>query len=464
MFRSLRFRLTAVFLAGVVIAGLVAAAIAFQLLQSYTLDRARADLRQESIGLTKLYRIRAAESNEIVPADDIERASGDTLFFIPRVEGGSIFPGEGLPQLPRRLVDWDAITAGRAVEFEHEYGGRRYLMVAHKLELGPERNFVGALASAKPKDDFESRVEPLLGRLGIALVGGIVVASLLGVYLTRLISRPLGRLSAAADAVSRGRYEVNVSDVPSGGEIGHLAERFREMASRLREAEEQERNFLMSVSHELRTPLTAIRGHVDALREGVADDPAARRASLEIVAAESARLERLVGDILDLAKLEADRFTVVREEVDMGRLCERAYASFGEEARRRGIEYQQALDGRPVIVSDGDRVLQIITNLLSNAFRWTPDGGTIGLELRGDNGKVAVAVADSGPGIKAADRERIFRPFWSLGGGGTGLGLAIAHELATALGGRIEVESRPGRGSRFELVLPAETRRGVPTA
>jgi two-component system, OmpR family, sensor kinase len=455
VFRSLRFRLTAVFLAGVVLAGLVAAAIAFQLLQSYTLDRARADLRQESIGLTKLYRVRAAESNEIVPADDIERASGDTLFFIPAAEGGSIFPGEGLPQLPRGLVDWDRIAAGRPVEFEYIHRGRQYLMVARKLELGPQRNFVGALASAKPKEEFESRVEPLLGRLGIALVGGIVVASLLGVFLTRWISRPLGRLSDAADAVARGSYEVKVADMPPGGEIGHLAERFREMGARLREAEEQERNFLMSVSHELRTPLTAIRGHVEALREGIVDDPEARRASLQVVSDASARLERLVGDILDLAKLESNRFTVVREEIDMGRLCDQAYASFGEEARRRAIEYRSALDGHPVILSDGDRVLQIITNLLSNAFRWTPDGGTIGLELRGENGIVAVAVDDSGPGIPPADQERIFRPFWSRGGGGTGLGLTIAHELATALGGRIELESEPGRGSRFELVLPA---------
>jgi two-component system, OmpR family, sensor kinase len=458
VFSSLRFRLTAVFLAGIVVFGLVAAAVAFQLLQTYTLSRARADLRQESIGLTQLYRVRAAGSNDIVPAPDLELATGDTLFFIPSVDGLEIFPGEGrptLPQLPRRLVDFDVIGSGRPVQFDFEWEDRPYLGVARRLELGPDRNFVGALVSAKPKDELESSVAPLLQRLALALLGGVIVAGLLGAYLTRRISRPLLRLSDAADEVARGRYEVRVPDVPAGSEIGHLAERFREMASRLREAEEQERNFLMSVSHELRTPLTAIRGHVDALREGVADDPDARRASLEVVADASARLERLVGDILDLAKLEANRFAVVREEVDMGALCDQAYASFGEEARRRGIDYRRALDGRPVIVSDGDRVLQIITNLLSNAFRWTPDGGTIGLELRGDNGHVAVAVEDSGPGIKAPDRERIFRPFWSLDGGGTGLGLAIANELATALGGRIELESEPGRGSRFQVVLPA---------
>jgi signal transduction histidine kinase len=208
------------------------------------------------------------------------------------------------------------------------------------------------------------------------------------------------------------------------------------------------------VSHELRTPLTAIRGHVEALREGVVTDEEMRVASLTVIAAEAERLERLVGDVLDLAKLDARRFTVLQEEVEMERLVDRAYAAFGEEARRRGIDYRCAVDAKPVIVTDGDRVLQIISNLLSNAFRWTPDGGRIELELKASNGTVSVAVDDSGPGIPASERERIFRPFWSRDGGGTGLGLAIARELAAALGGQIRLNSSPERGSRFELVLP----------
>jgi signal transduction histidine kinase len=109
-----------------------------------------------------------------------------------------------------------------------------------------------------------------------------------------------------------------------------------------------------------------------------------------------------------------------------------------------------------VIVSDGDRVLQIVGNLLSNAFRATPDGGRIQLELAQSNGSVQVAVEDTGPGIAAAERERLFRPFVSGGGGGgTGLGLTIAKELSAALGGRIDLHSEVGQGSRFELVLPA---------
>jgi len=107
-----------------------------------------------------------------------------------------------------------------------------------------------------------------------------------------------------------------------------------------------------------------------------------------------------------------------------------------------------------VIVSDGDRVLQIVGNLLSNAFRATPDGGRISLGLAQANGTVSVSVEDTGPGIPSEEVERIFRPFWSRDGRGTGLGLPIAHELAGALGGRIELETEPGRGSCFRLVLP----------
>jgi signal transduction histidine kinase len=229
------------------------------------------------------------------------------------------------------------------------------------------------------------------------------------------------------------------------------------MAARLAATEERERQFLMSVSHELRTPLTAIKGHVDAIRDGLFDDPELERASLDVVAGETIRLERLVGDVLDLAKLNAHRFTVYAQEVDLGALVEQAHASFGEEARRRGIDFQLDDDSdAPTIVTDGDRVLQVITNLLANAFRWTPDGGNVSLGSATVNGVVHIDVRDTGPGIPPDERERIFVPFISRDNHGTGLGLPIARELAHALGGRIELESTVGEGSRFRLVLPTQ--------
>ena len=458
MLNSLRFRLPALFLAGIALSGLVTSLIALRLFQDYTRTASLNELRREARGLAQLYAesaVRAVDEEKAAPAfaaSKLEAATGDQLYFV----GTSLSPGEdsGLAHVTLKDVGVDLSTT-RIVTFEFKPPGqkRTFLAAAHPIRPGGPTVF-GYLIVAKPKDELRNAWVTLLSRLAIAFLFSLVVVGALAFYLTRRITGPVLALSDAADEVSRGNYGVEVPRVPGGGEIGHLADRFREMTSRLAEAEELERNFLMSVSHELRTPLTAIRGHVAALREGVVNDPESIDASLEIVAGEAERLGRLVGDVLDLAKLDAHRFTVLTEEVDMGRVLERAYSTFSEEARQRGIEYTSEAESAPVIVSDGDRVLQIISNLLSNAFRWTPDGGRIDLALQTANGTVTVDVADSGPGITADARERIFRPFWSTDGRGTGLGLPIARELAVALGGRIELQTEVGKGSRFRLVLP----------
>jgi signal transduction histidine kinase len=462
MFRSLRFRLPALFLAAITLTGLVSTAIAFGLFQDYTRDRTISGLRREAAGLTALYAKQAERAqNENRPpptfqARELERASGNRLFYV----GVPVFLGQesGIRRLPQSYVDWPALVSGRVVLFEFTPPGENeeLLAVARPLYLPKHERPFGALVVATSKTELRSRLVTLLERLALALLAGILVTAGLAWYLSGRITRPVLALAKAADEVAEGRYDVEVPATTGRGEIADLAESFRAMARRLAEAEELERNFLMTVSHELRTPLTAIRGHVEALREGLAEDPGARAASLNVISAEAARLERLVGDVLDLAKLDARRFTVLREEVDMARLLDRAYAVFGEEAKKRSIDYRQRVGAHPVIVSDGDRVLQIISNLLANAFRWTPDGGRVHLELRSENGRVRVAVEDTGPGIGVEERERIFRPFWTHDGKGTGLGLAIARELALALGGRIELETELGRGSRFELVLPSE--------
>jgi two-component system sensor histidine kinase BaeS len=447
--------LPALFLAGVLVSGLVATVVSIELFQKYTRDRAYADMRRESLGLVKIYALNV--NLNIVPSRQLEEAVGDRVFHIPRVPGFSLFLGKKthLRELPANQALVKEIARKHVLIYHFRYPGphgTQYVGAARPVLLGGKAA-IGAIVVARPQSALTNRWLPLTERLLIAFAVALVVSTLFAWYLGRRITRPLRRLSEAADEIAAGRYAVSLPQVPRGDEIGHLSERFGQMAARLVEAEELERNFLMSVSHELRTPLTAIRGHVAALREGVFDDPYVRDESLAVVAQETARLERLVGDVLDLAKLDAHRFTIHHEEVDMAQLCGQAYAAFGEEARQRSIEYRQELRAEPVIVTDGDRVLQVISNLLANAFRWTPAGGRIELMLDGDE-VVTVEVRDSGPGITDEERERIFRPFWSRDGGGTGLGLAIARELALALGGSIELESEPGEGSTFRLVLP----------
>ena len=457
---SLRFRLPALFLAGVVVAAAVTALLAVRLFQDYARDRTLSDLHRQAAGLAELYAEQARQGLEEqrraprFARPKLEAATDTRLYYV----GVSIFPGQdpGLRPLHLGVLDRDLLADGKVQEVEFKPPGtdKTYLAVAEPIRLGGET--FGALVVAKPQAELQERWVVLLGRLSLALLGGLVIAALLVLYLSRRLTKPLLALSDAADRIAEGRYDVRLPEGKRKDEIAHLTDRFQEMAVRLAQAEALERHFLMSVSHELRTPLTAIRGHLDALQEDLLDEPEERAASLEVIGTEADRLSRLVSDLLDLAKLDAHRFTLTEDEVEMRRLLDQAYRAKTEEARRRGIGYEQKFVADPVIHTDGDRVLQIVTNLLDNAFAWTPDGGAISIGLDSRNGTVEVSVSDSGPGVPLEERERIFRPFFSRDEShGTGLGLAIARELAHALGGELGLNSSPDGGARFELTLPA---------
>jgi len=459
--RSLRFRLPVLFLAGIILAGIVAAVTAARLFQEVTRTDSLTELRRQAAGLADLYAeqaLQTAGQGRNAPrfaAARLERATGTTLYYA----GLDLFPGSesGLRRLsPKTLPNQAAFEEGRAQTFEFRPPGqdRVYLAAAEPLQIGGQT--FGFLVAAKPRAEIRERWQLLVERLGLAFLLGLAVAGGLVWYLSRRLTAPVVALTRATEEVARGRYDVELPRTRKRDEIGRLTDSFRDMTRRLAEADARERNFLMSVSHELRTPLTAIRGHVAMLEEGVVDDPAALQASLDVIRSETDRLARLVGDLLDLARLDAHRFTLAEDEVELRRLLEGAYQSRAEEARRRGIDYEERFHADPVLHTDGDRVLQIVTNLIDNAFHWTPDGGRIAVGLESANGSVAVTVSDTGPGIARADRERIFRPFFSGDhAGGTGLGLAIARELAQALGGELLLDSEPGAGSRFELRLPA---------
>jgi DNA-binding response OmpR family regulator/signal transduction histidine kinase len=466
MLGTLRFRLTALFLVVVLVFGLVSIALAVRLFQDVTRTRSVRELRHEATGLAALYAqsaLRSSDEGAKAPAfaaRQLELATGDELYYI----GASLFPGQrfGLRRLPRSALGGAQLDRDEQVIVEFTPPGRkrRVLAAAQPVQLERGTEPFGWLVVAKPVEELREQWLTLLERLALALAAGVVLAGVLFLWLSRRLTEPLRTLTSATEQVAAGRYDVELPEPSGHDEIALLTARFRGMVSELAEAERLKRSFLMSVSHELRTPLTAIRGHVEAIREGIVTEPEQVEVSLEIVAAETGRLERLVGDVLDLAKLQAHRFMVRTEEVDLGRLLDQAFGAFAEEARRREIDLQlRRPDEAPVIVSDGDRVLQIISNLLSNAFRWTPDGGRVELALSTRDGRVAVDVRDSGPGVAPADRARIFEAFVSEDLDGTGLGLPIARELAIALGGRIELESELGRGSRFRLVLPLERAR-----
>ena len=461
MLGTLRFRLTALFLAVVLVFGLVSIALAVRLFQDVTHEQSLRELRREASGLAALYAASALQTSDEgtrapeFAAKNLELATGDQLFYV----GVSLFPGQryGLTRLRRADLGDVELDPEETVTFEFTPPGdsTRLLAAAQPVQLESGTDPFGWLVVAKPTTELREQWLTLVERIALALAVGVFLAAGLFWLLSRRLTEPVLALTRATQDVAAGRYDVEIPEGRGRDEISALSERFRAMVAKLAEAEQLKRSFLMSVSHELRTPLTAIRGHVEALREGILTEPEQIQSSLDVIAAETDRLERLVGDVLDLAKLQAHRFTVRNEEVDLGRVLDHAYGAFAEEARRRDIDYRlDSGTGAPVIVSDGDRVLQVISNLLSNAFRWTPNGGRVELALAAENGVVQVDVLDSGPGIKPEDRDRIFQAFISQDVNGTGLGLPIARELAMALGGQIELRSELGSGSRFRLVLP----------
>jgi signal transduction histidine kinase len=268
----------------------------------------------------------------------------------------------------------------------------------------------------------------------------------------RRFAAPLGDLIDAAESVEAGNYGVRVR-ARGPRELRSLATAFNSMSGRLESSERERRRLLADVTHELRTPLTIMQGNLEALLDGVYPaDPA----HLEPILDETRVLSRLVDDLRTLSLAEAGALTLHREPTDVGQLLTDSVASFRIQADAAGIELATALDGvLPQADIDPVRMREVLSNLLSNALRYTPRGGTVRVGASVADGKLRVTVRDSGPGIAADALPHIFDRFYkSDESRGAGLGLAIAKSLVVAHGGEIEATSAPGQGTEMRFWLP----------
>jgi two-component system sensor histidine kinase BaeS len=278
----------------------------------------------------------------------------------------------------------------------------------------------------------------------------VLVAAVLSLLLARSVARPVGRVAEATQALAA---DGRADPVPETGpaELESLARSFNEMAEQLAASRESERNFLLSVSHELKTPLTAIRGYAEGLSEGAFSPDIAAGPIL----VEARRLERLVQDLLDLARMNRREFSVRREPVDLAEVAREAVARHDGSARSFGVELGADAE-EAWVEADPDRVLQIASNLIENALRETPRGGVVTVRTAPRR----LVVADTGPGLEPDDLARAFDRFFLYDKYGrerpvgSGLGLAIVKQLAVAMGGGVKVESEPGAGAVFTLELP----------
>jgi two-component system sensor histidine kinase BaeS len=290
---------------------------------------------------------------------------------------------------------------------------------------------------------------PFLGDLLLAALAGVILAAALSFVVARSIARPIRRVAAATRALAADESHEPLS---TGGttELASLAQAFNQMTEQLAASRQAERDFLLSVSHELKTPLTAIRGY----SEGLADGAFEPEEAAQIISLEASRLERLVRDLLDLARMNRSEFSVQREPVDLAEVAREAVRRHEAAAREFGVALTAEGD-ETWVDADADRLLQVASNLIENALRETPAGGAVTVRAEPDR----LLVTDTGAGIAPADLPHAFERFYLYDKAdkdrpvGSGLGLAIVKQLATAMGGDVSVRSGPG-GTTFEVALP----------
>jgi two-component system sensor histidine kinase BaeS len=357
----------------------------------------------------------------------------ERLAIISLPQAALLLPGHGAT----------ALRAGRPAQGSVDVGGKRYLYAARPVG----KRAIVLLRSAKLE---ASDWRPFTLAFVIAAAAGAGIAAIAAFLLAGAVARPIGRVALASRRLAAGETH---GPLPVGGssEVASLALAFNQMAEGLDRAKDAERSFLLSVSHELKTPLASIRGHGEALLDRVLDVPK----GAGVVVQESKRLERLVQDLLDLARLNQRVFSVTPQPVDLAAAAAEAVQRHENEARRVGVSLVAEGSDDASAIGDPDRVLQVLSNLIENALRSTPAGGRVTVTARpGD-----VRVADTGPGLAPEDLPRAFERFYlhnrygTNRGVGTGLGLAIVKELTEAMEGSVTVELGGG-GTTFIVRLP----------
>jgi signal transduction histidine kinase len=321
-----------------------------------------------------------------------------------------------------------------------------------------------------------SAIQNVTGLLAIIGLIALAVAVVVAAMLTRRITTPLRRLTEASRDLAEGDFARRVpSDAIEDGpvELSELGLQFNAMAERLQESVEiirrdrdRSREFLADVSHELRTPIAALRTFNELLTEGAADDPKARAEFLETSRAQLERLDWLAQNLLELSKLDSGLVLLDLRPEDLRSAVEQAVEQAAATARRRGVALtMDAPDTAIQIRHDPVRIGQVVANLLGNAIKFTPRGGSVRVEVRGErDASATITVADTGIGIDPSELPRIFDRFFrgsrasEARGSGSGLGLAIVRSIVEMHGGTVTVESRLGAGATFRVVLPAQPR------
>lgn len=448
--RSFRGRLIVAFVAVALGVLLIAGGATLAFARTNARDAALDDLREQADTLAL-----------VLGQAAIDRPIQRALFGTLRLQDAALLglgPRGFIGQLPEGIdrddLDVEALLAGDDVtgrDGSLVYLARPVEIEDGRIRRGRDARRVIVLTRDIGGIDLGGLGPYLLAAGGLALVAAVGAGSVLA----RRLTRPLEATAAAARSIGAGDLSARVGGAGrADAELAEVATAFDEMADELEQSRTLTRDFLMSVSHDLRTPLTSIRGYAEALSEGTAGSAEERERAAAVIESEARRLERLVADLLDLARLDARRFSLHPEPTEVAGAVEAAVQGLEPIAREHGIELSVADDTDAERELDPERLAQVVVNLVENALKFAASKVTVRVAEVRD--AVTIEVEDDGPGIPDNDRARVFERLYTAGreGGravGTGLGLAIVRELVEAMGGTVEIASPPTEGVCFTV-------------
>jgi signal transduction histidine kinase len=358
--------------------------------------------------------------------------------------------GEGEADLEEALGtmlsdDLSAVLSGKEVSGVRKSDrGIEYLVVG--VPAMSDGAPVGAVLFTKPMSELSEARKSLNVTLVISALFGILIMLIPGYFMAKKLSVPIRQMSAVAGAMAKGDYSLR-ADETQKGEIGELAHAINHFAVESGHLEQTRQAYVANVSHELRTPIAAIRAIGETLRDGMAKTEEKRQMFYNSIVRESMRLSRLVEDLLELSRLQSDAIAMQKTRFDLAESMRNIADVYGRAAKRGNVQFHLEMDGDDAVYahSNPDRIEQVLIILLDNAFKHTPQGGSINISLRSAGDKHEVCVSNTGEGISEEDLPHIFERFYkadkSHSGEGNGLGLSIAKEIVRGLGESIRVES-----------------------
>ncbi|MFL6118127.1 sensor histidine kinase [Actinophytocola sp.] len=443
---SLWVRITALGLVVAAVMALVAGVVSVRLVIVAARDATRETLAdQADVVAAQLSAVRVAAPRVT------QILSGQGISMVRRGPGGRMVGDQRALQAARR-AGLGRLTAGRALHGSAVIDGTVLLVEGRALDDG------GAVALVRESEHSKAAWRRLVGNVLFALAVGMGVAALAGLLLARLLARPLRRTAEVAVGMSHGRRDLRVPlDGPR--EVVEVGESLNALADALARSEARQREFLLSVSHELRTPLTSVRGFAESLADGVVDGDEVVDVG-RTMQREAERLDGMVSDLLDLARLGADDFRLNLGEVDLTGFLVEAERVWRSRCAAAGIELRVESPPGPVWVrTDPGRLRQVVDGLAANAVRATPAGAPVVLALRSNGAFAELQVRDGGPGLAEEDYRHAFEKgvlhsrYQGVRPVGTGIGLALVHGLVTRLGGTITAMPAPEGGAAFTVVL-----------